>query len=74
MLGVQNSRRDGGFRKVSVLLGGIGDLGTYSRIISQYYYCVNLVDVADETWNQLRNWVFEASEAILGLNSVEVTT
>ena len=31
-------------------------------------YCV---DRTDETWNRLSNWIFEASEAILGLKSVE---
>jgi len=29
------------------------------------------VDIADETWNHLHNWVFEASEAILGLKHLE---
>ena len=28
-----------------------------------------VVDITHETWNQLGNWIFEASEAILGLNN-----
>ena len=30
------------------------------------------VDMLHESWNHLHDWVFEASEAISGLNGVEI--
>jgi hypothetical protein len=30
------------------------------------------VDPTPKSWNHLQDWIFEASEAILGLNGVEV--
>jgi hypothetical protein len=32
-----------------------------------------LVDIALDNWNQLHDWIFKASEAILGLKGVEST-
>ena len=28
-----------------------------------------IVDIVTQSWNQLHKWVFEGSEAIIGLNS-----
>ena len=30
-----------------------------------------VVDITPKSWNHLQTWIFEASEAILGLNSIE---
>ncbi len=33
----------------------------------------SLVHVVEESWNQVHSWVFEASEAIVGLRAKEIS-